>query len=890
MKKLLLFWLLCFILFNSSLGLAAFEKRPRILLLPFNMFGPQKNEVLVQDVEFLLKKGLSQGQIVIISVSKAKEVLGYVPKELSHRDVRNLCKRLNLSAVIWGSLTQIGQSISLDLHIVQSPTFETKHIFFVGKLPDWTPIVEKAIKELSDIVLELQRIVDVRVIGNVRMDEDAILSVIKLRPGDIFDPKKLREDIKSIYKLGYFEDVKADIEETKRGLVLSFIVCEKPVVKEIVYKGNKAIKKSDLQKITELKTSTILNFNKIKRATERIEMLYKEKGYYQVEVKPEIKPISKQEVKIIFHIKEGQKIYIKKIEFIGNCVFSDKELKKLLEISERTHFSWLKKIKRFFTGGVEPGVYNKEALYRDLGKIVSFYHDHGYIDARVGEPQVKQEEKWIYITIPIKEGPQYKVGKIDIEQDLFSNKEYLLRQLELPKRKIFSREVLHRDIIHLTELFADKGYAYAEVEPHIQKHPKIHIVDVLFKIYKGPMVYINRIEIQGNTRTRDKVIRRELLIVEQRPFSVTRFKKSRDRLYRLGYFDKITFSTEKGVRKDQMDVNIKVKERPTGTFSVGAGYSSVDKMILMGQISQRNLFGRGQTLSFQGYFSSRTTQYTLSFYEPYFRDTKLSINLNLYNWTRQYEDYTRKSKGGGIRFGYLLTPNTRVFAGYHYDDSNLVDYSNSTSTIILESSNIHITHSLEFGFTRDTRNHFFMPTKGMRTSMVFTHAGWFLGGDSSFEKITLTNSLYFPFLLHTTGHIRTGIGLIMKGPGGELPVYERFYLGGIDSVRGYRYGDISPLDPQTGERIGGDLMAYVQLENIFPIVKNMGLHGVIFFDMGNVWEKDKGCKLSEIRESVGFGVRWLSPIGPFRLEWGYNINNKEGEEKSNWNFMIGGVF
>ncbi len=889
MKKILLFGLFWLLLLNISLGFASSKKEYRILILPFNTFGI-KNKTVVDDLRVFLEKNLSQRKITVLPISIVKETLGYIPKELSYEEAKNLCKKLNLTAIIWGSVTQIDQSISLDLHIVQSRISETKHLFFVGEITNWVPIVEKATKKLNDIIFELKRIIDVRVSGNIRMDEDAILSVTKLKPGDIFDPKKLQEDIKSIYKLGYFEDVKADIEETNKGLVLTFIVQEKPVVKEIIYKGNKAIKKSDLEKVTELKASTILNFNKIKKAAERIEMLYKEKGYYQAEVRPEIKPISKREVKLIFHIKEGEKTYIKRIRFIGNHVFSDEELKKLLEISEKTRFSWIKKIKNFFTGGIEPGVYNKEALYRDLGRIVSFYHNHGYIDARVGEPEIKQEGRWIYITIPIKEGSQYKVGNIDIEQDLFANKKHLLQQLELPKKKIFSREVLRRDILHLTELFADKGYAYAEVEPIIKKHPETHTVDVVFKVYKGPMVYINRIEIEGNTRTRDKVIRRELLIVEQRPFSVSRLNKSRDRLYRLGYFDKITFSTEKGVREDQMNVKIKVKERPTGTFSLGAGYSSVDKMILMGQISQRNLFGKGQTLSFQGYFSARTTQYTLSFYEPYFRDTKLSLSLNLYNWTRQYEDYTRESQGGGIRFGYLLTPNTRVFAGYHYDDSNLTDYGNSTSKIILESLDIHITHSLEFGFTRDTRNHFFMPTKGMRTSLVFTHAGWFLGGDSSFEKITLTNSLYFPLLFNTTGHIRTGVGAIVKGPGGELPVYERFYLGGINSVRGYQYGDISPIDPKTGERIGGDFMAYVQLENIFPLVKSIGLHGVIFFDMGNVWEKDKGCNLSDIRKSVGFGVRWLSPIGPFRLEWGYNIDTKEGEEKSNWNFMIGGIF
>lgn len=883
----LIFWLA---LWNVHIGWAQIGPPPKVLILPLKVFAPEKRELLVERLEALLRAKLKQEHVIVVPAFKAKEVLGKIPKELSQEEAKRLCEGLSLSVVVWGSLTEFAGKVSLDLHLTRCGLPLVKHTYVTGDIADWPTFEEKAAETLLSALLERQKVREVRVAGNVRMDAEAILAVTSLKPGDFLDPEEIRKDIKNIYNLGYFDDVRADVEKTKEGLVVTYIVREKPVVKEIVYEGNKAIKKDDLEKIAELKPSTILNLNKINEAADQIEMLYKERGYYQTVVKPEVKPLSPTEVRVVFHIKEGEKVYIKKIQFEGNRVFSDEKLKKLLEVSEKGHFSWLKKIKAYVSGGgVEPGVYSMGALYRDLGKIVSFYHNHGYIDARVGEPKIKQEGRWIYITIPIEEGPQYKVGHIDIEQDLFLDKEYLLKQLELPKEKIFNREVLRRDIMHLTELFADKGHAYAKVEPIIKKNPKTRTVDITFKIDKGPLVYVNRIEIQGNTRTRDKVIRRELLVVEQRPFSATRLKKSQERLHRLGYFDDVNFSTEKGVREDQMDIKVKVKERPTGTFSIGAGYSSVDKLIFMGQISQRNLFGRGQTLSFQGIFGARTTRYSLSFTEPYFRDTKVSLGLSLYDWSREYEDYTRESQGGSIRFGYLLTPNTRVFTGYRYDDSNLTDYSSYASAIIRESKDIHITSALEFGFTRDTRNHFFMPTKGMRTSLVFEHAGGFLGGDSAFEKITLTNSLYFPFLLKTTAHIRVGAGYITESAGGKLPVYEKFYLGGMDSVRGYRYGDISPLDPETGERIGGTQMAFVQLENIFPLVKSMGLHGVVFFDMGNVWE-GKSCKLSDIRKSVGFGIRWLSPMGPLRIEWGYNIDTKPGEEKSNWNFRIGGEF
>ncbi len=864
-------------------------KSPQVVLLPLKVVSLSPCPLLKVRLQGLVKAKLKAADVIIIPPAKVLDLLGNVPSEPTIQEVKEICAGLNPDMVIWGTLVRLKDSLSIDWRLWRCSTGQIEYASASGSSTSSTFEIQAA-QTLLAALFQREKVWRVEVKGNIRMDSDAILAVTSLKPGDYYDPQKIRQDLKAIYKLGYFDDIKADVKKEQKGLVITYIVKEKPVIKRIIYEGNKHIKTKDLEKITELKPDTILNLDKINLALERIDFLYKEKGYYDTKVDFTIKPISKNEVEVIFHIKEGEKVYIKKIEFVGNKAFSDEQLKKLLSISEKGHFSWLKKIKTFFTGGIEPGVYSMGALYRDLGKIISFYHNHGYIDARVGDPEIEQKGKWIYIKIPIEEGPQYRVGKVSIEQDLFTDSSWLLKKLEINKEKFFDRETLRKDILHLTEIFADKGYAYAEVDPIIKKRHKEHIVDIVLKINKGPLVYINRIEISGNTRTRDKVIRRELLIVEQWPFSATRYRKSQDRLRRLGYFDDVNFSMEKGIQKNQMDVHIKVKERPTGTFSIGAGYSSVDKFIFMGQISQRNLFGKGQTLSFNGTFGARTTRYSLSFSDPYFRDTRVSLGLSLYNWSREYEDYTRDSKGGSIRFGYLLTSNLKGYIGYRYDDSNLTDYTYYQSSIIRESADIHITSAIEMGLIRDTRNSFFSPTKGMRTTFSYEHAGGFLGGDSAFEKFVFTDSWYFPLLWHTTGHLRFGLGSILPAAGGKLPVYEKFYLGGLDSVRGYRYGDISPIDPQTGERIGGERMAYVQIENIIPLVKNMGLNGVLFFDMGNVWRAGGPYKLSDIRKSVGFGIRWLSPMGPLRIEWGYNIDAHAGEEKSNWNFRIGGQF
>ncbi len=871
--------------------LGALPQKAPVLLLPLKINAPKWEKEGLMALREGLAYYLKREGLEVIPLKKAEELFGPLSSEPSLEEVRKLCQRLGLKALCWGSVTVFAGKLSLDLKIADCAERYTKRLYVTGSLKDLESFKEKAGKRLARAILSREIVAEVRVEGNVRMDEEAILSVVSLKPGDLFDPKKLRQDIKEIFKLGYFDDVRADLEETPEGLRITYIVREKPVVKRIVYEGNKAIKESDLQKITELKPYTILNLNKINEAAEKIEYLYRERGFYNAKVEPMVKMLNPREAKVIFKIKEGKKAYIKKITFEGNKAFSDKELKKLLEISEKSPLSWVKKIKAYVSGGgVEPGVYSYGGLYRSLGKIVTFYQNHGYIDVRVGEPRIRRKGEMIYITIPIEEGPRYRVGKVDIVQDLFKDKNYLLKKLETPKKKYFDREALRRDIMKITDLFADKGYAYAKVDPEIKKDPKAHVVDIVFKVDKGPLVYVNRIEITGNTRTRDKVIRRELLIVEQRPFSATRLKKSEGRLRRLGYFDDVSISTEKGVKEDQMDVKVKVKERPTGSFSIGAGYSSVDKVILMGEISQRNLFGKGQILSFQGIFGARTTRYSLSFTEPYFRDSRLSLGLNVYDWEREYDDYTRDSQGFGVRFGYLLTPNTRAFLGYRYDDSDLTDYYYYASKIIRESADIHITSSVELGLSRDTRNHFFDPTRGTTLNITYEHAGGVLGGDSAFEKITVIGSIYFPTVWEIVGHVRVGVGYVTEGQGGKLPVYEKFYLGGIDSVRGYQYGDISPKDPETGERIGGERMAFMQSEVIFPLVKSMGLKGVVFFDMGNVWGEDVGYHFSDVRKSVGIGIRWLSPMGPLRIEWGYNIDAKEDEDKSNWNFRMGGQF
>ncbi len=750
-------------------------------------------------------------------------------------------------------------------------------------------LLQRLGRELEQILQRPLMVASVAVAGNKRVDSDAILAVVSTKKGERYDPAAIARDIKAIYRMDFFDDVQVDVEETQAGKKVTFLVREKPSIRKITLVGNKKVSDDKIREVIDLKQYTIINDQRLKENVEKIKALYAQKGYLDAEVSPMIKRVSAEAADVVFDITEGDKILIKKIEIEGNKAFSDGDLKDLMEVSEKKPF-WTPSIKNIM-GLIKgnAGALQWDALDRDLARIAAYYHNHGYVDAKVGSPKVRRKGKWLYVTIPVEEGSVYKIGKIEIKEDYFKDTSRLLKVLEIQKEKVFNQEVLRQDIVKLTDIYADEGFAYADITPQMHKDSEKKLVDIVLTVDTGPKVTFERIEISGNVRTRDKVIRRELRVYELEPFSATGLRNSKKRLSRLGYFEEVNMTPTKGSAEDKMKLNVKVKERPTGTFSIGAGYSSVDKLMLMGEISQRNFLGRGQNVAFKGIIGATTNRYSLSFFEPYFRDTRLSLGIDVYNWEREYDDYTKDSSGVAVRFGYPLTDNLNLFWGARLDNTDLTDIIDTTSPVILDSLDIKTTRAVNVGVSYDTRNDYYFPSEGWVNSVSLEYAGGPLGGDSAYLKLQGVASYYHPIWKSLVGHVKVGAGWVTEGSDGKLPVYERFFIGGIDTVRGYKYGRISPIDPVSGDRIGGEHMAYIQNELIFPLIKDMGLHGVCFLDMGNVWEKED-YDITDLRKSVGLGIRWLSPMGPLRIEWGYNFDRQEGDDKSNFEFRMGGSF
>jgi outer membrane protein insertion porin family len=791
-------------------------------------------------------------------------------------------------------LTFIKDTLSLDWKVYKTGQRNPYFFYVVGKIENLEGLSKDTLRELEALLKAKVLIEKIRFVGNKRIGEDLLLPKIKSKGGDPLDLKVVNEDLKTLYKLGYFENVEVQIEEAERGVDLVFKVSERESIKEITFKGLKEAKKEDLAKIIELKPGDIPTPDKLNKALENLKGYYEQLGFHGTEINLKTEKASPTQINLVFEIKEGKKKYIKRIEFVGNKAFSDKDLKGYLSVSEKSAFSPIKKYARYITQFIspepqaEPGVYNLAYLYRDLGKIETAYKNKGYIEVKIGDPQISEEPDGVIIKIPIEEGPQYRVKEVKIEQDLFPVDE-VTKKLKTQPGRVFSLGELKEDEVVLTHLFSDFGYAYAKVETNFERLPEGNLLKVSFRVDKGPVVFINRIDIEGNTKTRDKVIRREILLAEGWPYSGKRLEKSEERLRRLGYFEDVKIEKEKGVKEEDLNLKVKVKEALTGSFSIGAAYSSSEKLMFVSEISQRNWLGKGQKVSISAKIGSRSTRYSLNFFDPYFRDTRYSLGWSLYNYETEYDDFTKDSFGGSLKLGYVFTPEFSAYLGYRYDDSKLKDVLNNASIYIRESQNIHVTSAFELGAVYDSRNRFFLPNKGWYHELGLSYAGGFLGGDSRFAKFTGEHQVYFP-IKQLTGHLVFGYGYITEGSGKRVPVYERFFLGGLSSVRGYKFGDISPIDPETKERIGGTRMFYFQGESIFPLIKSINLNGVIFYDMGSVWSEKYKFSSSEIRKSIGLGIRWFSPLGPLRIEWGYNIDKKPGEDSSNLNFQIGGGF
>lgn len=728
----------------------------------------------------------------------------------------------------------------------------------------------------------LFKIDEVQIKGLKRVEKEAILEKIGSRPGIELDNYLLQEDLKTIYGLKYFDFIEAQQQVIKGKNVLIFVVKERPIVTKISIDGNFDLDDDELLEQIKTKDFSILDVNRIKRDLGALQKFYEEKGYFLAAVNYQLVQVSKDNVELIFQIDEFDKIRVKRIEFLGNVAFSDNELKAIMETREESLFS-------FLTGS---GSFKEFNFNTDIERIKFFYKTKGYLQVNLGSPEVtiSEDKKWVFISLKVNEGPLFKINNIYFEgNDLFSDSK-LREKIKLKEDEVYSEELLRRDIIKLTEAFQDEGYAFANVLRDLQIVPGENKVDVKFSFEKGKIAYIGKIKILGNTKTRDKVVRRELKIREGSKFSGTDLRISKENVQRLGYFDPkaIVFNTvNRADRDDVIDVEITVKERNTGQISLGAGYSTASGFFFQGSVSQNNFLGLGQNLAVSANYSKKTSSFNVNFTDPYFLDTKWVFGFDIFSQDdNQSKSYRYKKKGGNLRIGYPIFDYTRLYFSYLYEDLTLKEVTNPTIDPELENG---LSSGFQTTLVRDARNNLFEPTDGLYLSFLGEFMG--LGGDKKWAKAEGDLRFYRPLVGDFVFRARvygTHIGKIQNS---MIPNTEKFTLGGAKNLRGYTLEAIGVpwKDPKTGTiyMIGGDTATYTSLEIEHPLAREAGIKWVIFFDAG--WAGDDLNKFM-LHKDWGFGIRWFSPIGVLRFEYGIPIAPKLATESGQFHFDIGQLF
>ena len=862
------------------------QEKKTLAVLPFKIHSVEPMNHLKQQLQEMFATRMAKEGFAVIST----ETVNMHPMALlplsETKDIIALGRDLKTDFVIIGSLTHVGRKISLDVKAVDVSSRKPPFSLFVVEddMDRLTEAADRASKSLYNQIADVVQIDSVQVKGNKRIESEAILAVLESRKGDPLDPDKLDKDMRAVFAMGFFKDVDFETDDGPNGKIVVVNVNEKPSISKIGFEGNKKEKEDDLKKESGIKLYSILNESDIRQSINRLREYYRQKAYYNVEIKEKLRDLPNNEVSLVYEVNEGPKIYITKIEFVGNTKFSQRELKKLMETSEKGLLSWFTK----------SGLLDKKKLEFDLHKITSFYHNHGYISARTGEPKITVDgEKGLTITTEIIEGDQYAVNEVTIEGDLIKPVDELMKAVSIKKEKFFNREVVRKDMLALRDVYADEGYAYAEIAPETKEDDKNHLVDITYKVSQMKKVRFERINVSGNTATRDKVIRRELRVVEGEDFSGKNLKKSTENLNRLGFFEDVEVQTKKGSQDDLMVLDVNVKERPTGSFTIGAGYSSFDKAIAMFSVGQNNLFGYGQKLEATGSVGSRTTEIDLRFTEPWLFDKRLSMEVDLYDFEREWEVYTKDAMGSAVRFAFPIgfdEEYTRGIVGYGYENAKITDVGESAAYAIKEMIGRNVTSSVTLGLRRNSKDKPWDTTKGSLNSISYEYAGDPLGGDVSFNKYLATSAWYFPLPLKTVFMIQGRWGYVERRGDGKLPVFQKFRIGGLNSIRGFDDYSVSPRDLKTGDRIGGEKMHIYNFEYRFPLLKEQGVVGLVFFDMGNSYSKDESLSFSNIKKSVGPGIRWYSPIGPLRLEYGKVLSPEGDEASGNWGFSVGGVF
>ncbi len=714
--------------------------------------------------------------------------------------------------------------------------------------------------------------------GNVRIDSQTIKDKIKSKPGGILKLSTVDNDIKRIFKLGYFKRIIVNQKSAAGETILTYKIYEKPSIRNILFDGNNNIKDKNLLKIIDVKPYQILDREKVKSSTNKIISLYASKQRFMTKVRAVIKQIKGNRVDLIFNIKEGKKTYIKAVNIYGNKHISSSDIEKVMTNHRKNGWSVFTWLPWFYSGR-----FNPNALASDRDAVRDLYLSRGFAKVKVDPIKIMIDpiDGKIVLQVIIHAGLKYRIGKISFsgEKPLKNIKS----KIETKEGKQFNGVALRRDISKLVDLYGQKGYAYADINPVIDFNDKKRTANIQFVITKGSPVKISRVQIEGDSKTEDNVIRREMQLVEGDLYNSKKIRRSKRDIINTNYFENVKIRQVPGIKKNKMKLLVKVKEKSTGAASIGFGYSTFDKFMTRVSVSEANLGGTGIHASLSGTLSARSTQFDLNIVQPWWHNKPISVGFHLYNIKTEFSDYKDKNFGASLSVAKRYGDEYKLGVTYSISVDKISTTIDNPSQTLLDNTGDFIKSELTPFASHDSRDIYLYPTKGNKENLSIELAGF--GGNMKFIKPAFDSRIYKKiggsFVL--MGRFYTEM---ISSIGKKLPLSEKLYMGGIDDFRGATYAKMAPRD-SNGNLIGGTKKVLGSVELHFPIMSALHFYGKLFYDVGDVW--GSGAKIS-LKQAVGMGFTWFSPIGPIDLAVGKDIAPKKDQPKSAVNFSFGTTF
>lgn len=729
------------------------------------------------------------------------------------------------------------------------------------------------------------KISNIRVEGLQRVESGTVISYLGLKPGDSFSPVEISNGLKNLFATGFFADVKL----LRQGNVLIVQVVENPVVSKVAFEGNDRIETKDLEKELELKSRSIYSRDKVQSDIKRILDIYRRSGRYNASVEPKIIKQDSNRVDLVYEVTEGPVARVEKIRFIGNEHYDSDTLRKSIRTEETRWYKFLS----------DNDKYDPDRLQFDQELLRRFYTNEGYADFQVKSANAELSDKHdaFYLTFVIEEGPQYTFGDIKVVNELQGkDKPDLTPFIATKSGKSYDAGKIESSIDDMTKELGNHGYAFVDIQPKLERDKEKKIANLTYVIKPGPRVYVERINITGNVRTVDDVVRREFRVKEGDPYNTALLQRSEQRLNNLGFFEKVNVKNEPGSAPDKTVVNVDVKEKSTGEINLGAGYSTTDGVLANFGVSEHNLLGQGQDLRTNFTLAARRKSAELGFTEPYFLDRELAAGFDIY---RTYADFTRESsyisdvEGVNLRMSYALQEKLQHSMYYTIHKNTISDVPTFASAFIIGQQGTNVTSAVGQGLAYDERDNKFSPTKGYFLSISQEIAG--LGGDSKYLKHEAKASYYYPIAPKWTAGILGSGGYIYGFGSNAIRINERFFLGG-DDLRGFQNAGVGPRDTTTRDSLGGNEYYSGTAELKFPLglPDELGVSGAVFSDVGSLWNSDdKGTNVfdtNSIRVSAGAGVLWSSPFGPIRVDIAHALKKEQPDRTESFRFSFGTRF